>query len=273
MPPKLGVLAGGGSLPRQIVDACLEQGREVVVVAFEGATDTETVSNVDHCWTRLGAVGRTIDWLREHRAEELVLAGRMARPSWGTVRPDWRGLKMLPKILSGGQGDDAVLSVAIRELETEGFRVVGVHDVLPGVLADAGPMGKVRPDADALADIERGVQVANALGAVDVGQAVVVQQGVVLGVEAAEGTDALILRCADLKRDGRPGILVKCAKPEQEKRADLPSIGPDTVSAVVQAGLCGIAVSAGTSLILDRDRTLAQADQNGVFVFGVEATA
>ena len=273
MPPKLGVLAGGGSLPRQIVDACLDEGREVVVVAFEGATEPQTVNDVVHCWTHLGAVGRTIDWLRAQQAEELVLAGRMARPSWATVRPDWRGLKMLPKILSGGQGDDAVLSVAIRELESEGFRVVGVQDVIPGMLADAGALGKVKPDADALADIERGMDVAKALGAVDVGQAVVVQQGIVLGVEAVEGTDALLQRCAGLKRDGRPGVLVKCAKPTQEKRADLPSIGPDTIRAVAQAGLAGIAISAGTSLVLDRQRTVSDADREGVFIFGVAGPA
>lgn len=273
MPPKLGLLAGGGSLPRQIVQACREQGREVVVVAFEGATDQETVNQVDHCWTRLGAVGRIIGWLKENHAEELVLAGRMARPSWSTVRPDWRGLKMLPKVLSSRQGDDAVLKLAIGELESEGFRVVGVHDVLPRALADAGAMGRVKPDASASADIDRGIEVARALGAVDVGQAVIVQQGVVLGVEAAEGTDALIARCAGLRRDGAGGVLVKCAKPDQDARVDLPSIGPDTVHRAVETGLRGIAVSAGASLVLERDETLALADQNGVFVYGIEGSA
>jgi len=273
VPPKLGVLAGGGSLPRQIAEACLEQGREVVVVAFEGATDPETVSQVEHCWTRLGAVGRIISWLRENNAEELVLAGRMARPSWSTVRPDWRGLKLLPKILSGGQGDDAVLTLAIGELEAEGFRVVGVRDVLPGALASPGAMGRLKPDAAALTDITRGAAVAGSLGAVDVGQAVIVQQGIVLGVEAAEGTDALIKRCAGLCRDGQGGVLVKCAKPDQDPRADLPSIGPETVHAAVETGLRGIALTAGAALILERTETLAQADRNGLFVYGIEGPA
>ena len=242
-------------------------------MAFEGATDQETVSQVEHCWARLGAVGRIIGWLREHEAEELVLAGRMARPSWSTVRPDWRGLKMLPKILSGSQGDDAVLTLAIGELEAEGFRVVGVHDVLPGALAESGAMGLIQPDATALTDIARGVEVARALGAADVGQAVIVQQGVVLGVEAAEGTDALIKRCAGLRRDGSGGVLVKCAKPAQDSRADLPSIGPETVRGAVETGLRGIAVSAGASLILERAETLVQADRNALFVYGIEGSA
>lgn len=273
MPPKLGVLAGGGSLPRQIIEACREQGRAVVVVAFDGSTDQETVQDVEHCWTRLGAVGRIIEWLKENGAEHLVLAGRMARPSWSTVRPDWRGLKMLPKVLSSGQGDDAILSLAIDELESEGFHVVGVHEVLPRALAETGPMGRARPDKSALADIARGVDVARALGAVDVGQAVIVQQGIVLGVEAAEGTDALIARCAGLKRDGSGGVLVKCAKPDQDARVDLPSIGPDTIERAVEAGLRGIAVSAGASLVLERDDTIARADEKGVFVYGIEGPA
>ena len=273
MPPKLGVLAGGGSLPRQIVEACRERDRDVVVVAFEGATDQEAVSQVEHCWTRLGAVGQIIDWLHENKAEELVLAGKMARPSWSTVRPDWRGMKLLPKILSAGQGDNAVLTVVISELEAEGFRVVGVHEVLPSVLAEAGAMGRARPDEAALADIARGVGVARALGAGDVGQAVIVQQGVVLGVEAAEGTDALIRRCAELRRDAPGGVLVKFAKPGQDTRVDLPSIGPNTIRAVAETGLRGIAVSAGAALVLEREQTLAQADQDDVFVYGIEESA
>lgn len=274
MPPKkLGVLAGGGALPRQIVAACVETGREVVVVAFEGATDPETVDQVDHCWTRLGAVGQIIDWLRAKGAEELVLAGRMARPSWSTVRPDWRGLKLLPKILAGGQGDDSVLTLAIKELEAEGFRVIGAHEVLPRTLAEQGSLGKVTPDQTALDDIARGMAVARALGDVDVGQAVVVQQGVVLGVEAVEGTDALVERCAGLRRDGPGGVLVKCAKPAQDTRVDLPAIGPETVRRAAGAGLRGIAVTAGASLILDRADALALADESGVFIYGVEGPA
>lgn len=273
MPPKLGVLAGGGSLPRQIVESCLDQGREVVVVAFEGATDPETVNQVDHCWTRLGAVGRIIEWLRDNKVEELVLAGRMARPSWSTVRPDWRGLKLLPKVLAGGQGDDAILTLAIGELEAEGFRVIGAHEVLPSVLVEPGVQGRVKPDQMALDDIARGVEVARALGDVDVGQAVIVQQGVVLGVEAVEGTDALLERCAELSRNGPGGVLVKCAKPGQDSRVDLPAIGPETIRRAAAAGLRGVAVTAGASVILDRDEALKQADEKALFVFGIEGLA
>jgi len=269
VPRKLGLVAGGGSLPRQIVEACRVQGRDVVVVAFDGTTTQATVVGVDHIWTRLGAVGRTIDWLKSNQVEDVVLAGAMARPSWSTVRPDMRGLKLLPRIAAAGQGDDAILSVIIEEFESEGFRVIGLDEVMPDLLAVEGAMGLHEPDSGALDDIARGLDVARALGSVDVGQAVIVQQGIVLGVEAAEGTDALIDRCAAQRRDGVGGVLVKCVKPGQERRADLPSIGPETVRGSLACGLRGIAIGAGAALVLDRAETVAAADAGGLFLYGV----
>jgi hypothetical protein len=269
VPTKLGLVAGGGGLPRQVVDSCREQGREIAVIAFDGTTDKDTVAGVEHLWTRLGAVGKIIDWLKASGAEEIVLAGRLSRPSWSSVRPDMRGMKLLPRIMSAGQGDDSILSVVIEELEGEGFRVVGIHDVMPSLLAAEGALGHHAPDQESTKDIDRGVIVARALGGVDVGQAVVVQQGVVLGVEAAEGTDGLIDRCAALQRKGDGGVLVKCVKPGQERRADLPSIGPDTVRRARDAGLSGIAVGAGTTLVLDQTGTIAAADEAGMFLVGV----
>ncbi|HEX9646549.1 MAG TPA: UDP-2,3-diacylglucosamine diphosphatase LpxI [Alphaproteobacteria bacterium] len=267
---RLGVLAGGGRLPRVVLEACRRQGREVFAVAFEGSTDPETVTDMPHQWVRLGAVGQTIALLKANRVEELVMAGPVARPSWAGMRPDLRALKLLPKVLAGGQGDDSILSLAIRELEAEGFRVVGAHAVVPELLAPAGPLGARVPDRGARADIARGVEVAMALGAVDVGQAVVVQQGVVLGIEAVEGTDALLGRAATLRRDGPGGVLVKCRKPSQDRRADLPSIGADTVRRAREAGLRGIAVEAGETLVLDRALVIEAADAGGLFVYGFE---
>jgi len=155
------------------------------------------------------------------------------------------------------------------ELESEGFHVVSVDSILADALAPAGPLGTLRPDAEAEADITLGVKAALALGALDIGQAVVVQQGLVLGVEAIEGTDALIERCATLSREGPGGVLVKGAKPGQERRADLPTVGPRTVTRAQAAGLRGIAVEAGATLLLDRDEMAATADRAGLFVIGV----
>jgi hypothetical protein len=169
-------------------------------------------------------------------------------------------------------GDDGLLSAVVREIEGEGFRVVGAEDVLGALAARAGAYGRVAPSEQDRLDIARGVEVLRALGAVDVGQAVVVERGVVLGIEAIEGTDALVARCGALRREASGGVLVKIAKPAQERRVDLPTIGVRTVEAVADAGLAGIAVEAGRALVADARAVAAAADARGVFVLGVAAT-
>ncbi len=169
-------------------------------------------------------------------------------------------------------GDDGLFSAIAKELEIEGFRVVGAHDLLdPAATVPEGPLGRIAPDAEAAGDITRGIEIARAIGALDIGQAVVVQQGLVLGVEAIEGTDALLRRCAGLRRDGAGGVLVKVQKPEQESRIDRPTIGPRTVQLAAEAGLRGIAAEAGATLLIDRDEVIRTADAAGLFVVGVRA--
>ena len=167
-------------------------------------------------------------------------------------------------------GDDGLLKAVIKLLETEGFRVRGAEEIVEGLLAQGGLYGRHRPDAQAESDIARGVAVVRALGAVDVGQAAVVQQGIVLGVEAAEGTDALLSRCADLRREGPGGVLVKLKKPDQERRVDLPTLGRKPLSAAAAAGLRGIAFEAGSCLLLDAAEMTAAADDAGLFLLGLE---
>jgi hypothetical protein len=162
-----------------------------------------------------------------------------------------------------------LLSAVVAELEREGFRVVGPDQVLAAGLAPDGAFGRVLPDEQARADIAQGERIARALGALDIGQAVVVQQGLVLGVEAIEGTDALLRRCAGLRREGLGGVLVKVEKPGQEPRADRPTIGPQTVALAAAAGLRGIAVEAGATIVVDHDEVVAAADRAGIFVVGI----
>jgi DUF1009 family protein len=268
---KLGILAGGGPLPARIVQSCLASGREVFVIAFNDETDPSTCEGVAHLWVPLGKVGTTVKRLKAEHCVEVVLAGPIRRPSFSKLKPDMRALKLLGKIgKAKGQGDNAILSLLVEELEGEGFRVVGADDLLSDVAAPGGIMSEKTPSERDQADIEMAARVASALGALDVGQAVVVQQGVVLGVEAVEGTDALLERCAGLKREGRGGVLVKLKKPEQERRADLPTIGSDTVRRAAEAGLHGIAVEEGQSLILDRADMVAEANRLGIFVVGIK---
>ncbi len=266
---KLGIVAGGGGLPGRLIAACRECRRDVFVIALEGITDRDGLDGAAHAWVHLGALERMIGLLREAAVEEVVLAGPVPRPSLRTLRLDKRALKRLVGLRPGALGDDRLLSLIVDELEGEDFRVVGVDTILTDLLAPEGAVGALEPDADARVDIAAGVRVARALGALDVGQAVVVQHGVVLGVEAIEGTDALLARCRDLCRDGPGGVLVKLKKPGQERRADLPTIGPDTVANARAAGLSGIAVEAGNALIVDRAKVAEAADAGGLFVVGI----
>ncbi|HEX6980044.1 MAG TPA: UDP-2,3-diacylglucosamine diphosphatase LpxI [Alphaproteobacteria bacterium] len=270
MTGKLGILAGGGQLPVRVIEACRSTGRDFFVLAFEGQTDPDTVAGTPHRWVRLGAVGEAFRHLHAAGVSEVVMAGPVRRPSLEELRPDWRGAMFLAKVGARAFGDDGLLSAIVRELEAEGFRVIGADDVFESLRTPLGLIGRLAPTDEARVDIARGIEVLRAIGALDIGQAVVVQQGVVLGVEAIEGTDALLERCGRVRREGRGGVLVKISKPGQERRVDLPTIGPDTVAGAVSAGLCGIALEAGRTLIIDRPAVARAADEAGLFVVGVK---
>lgn len=270
MSGKLGILAGGGELPRRLIKLCQETGRDFFVVAFKGQTDNETITGINHFWSRLGAAGEILSTLRKEQVTDLVMIGPVKRPSMAELRPDWRALQFFAKIGAKSLGDDGLLKSVVSALEAEGFNLIGVDDILHDLLATKETYGKHTPDDQAYADIKRGVEVGRLMGLADVGQSVVVQQGLVLGVEAIEGTDALIDRCADLKRDAAGGVLVKLKKPQQERRADLPTIGVETVKRAVKAGLRGIAIEAGGALVVDREAVVQLANEAGLFLIGIE---
>ncbi len=268
--PKLGILAGGGILPGRLIEACRASGRDYFVVAWHGHADPAVVGDVPQLWARLTEAGTVVDTLRRNAVTELVMAGHVRRPAWSEFKSiDRRTAKFLGNVGLKALGDDGLLRAITRQLESEGFRVVGPDDVINDLKAPEGQYGRVAPDPEAKLDIERGIEVARALGAIDVGHAVVVRQGTVLGVETIEGTGAMIARCGDLDRDGPGGVLVKVCKPQQDRRLDLPVIGPDTVAQVDAAGLKGIAVEAGATLVVDRKAVIDAADRNGTFVIGI----
>jgi hypothetical protein len=269
MTGRLGIVAGGGGLPRRLVESCRAAGRDVFVLALEGAAEPATLRDVPHAWCRIGAAATGLALLRENNVTELVLAGGIHRPSLAALRPDWRAAKLFARIGRRALGDDGLLSAVVRELEQEGFRVIGADELLDVELVPEGPLGKIAPDGQSVTDIEHGLHIARTLGVLDVGQSVIVQQGLVLGVEAIEGTDELLRRCAVLRREGPGGVLVKVAKPGQERRADRPTIGPCTIALAAETGLRGIAIEADTTIVLDRDEVIRAADHAGLFVVGV----
>jgi DUF1009 family protein len=272
--PALGILAGGGGLPGRVAAAAAAAGRDVFIVGLDGFADAAVLAPWPHQMIRIGAAGRILAALRAHRCRDLVLIGKVRRPSFFDMRPDAEGARMLARAgRAAFTGDAGVLAAVVKVLGEEGFRVIGQQDILNESLAPAGVLGAVAPDARAMADIDRGVAVARALGAVDVGQGCVVQQGMVLAVEAIEGTDAMLARCASLARPGPGGVLVKLVQPGQDRRVDLPTIGLATVRGAAAAGLRGIAFVAGGTLLAERAAAIDAADQAGLFLLGLDPSS
>ena len=260
---KLGILAGGGTLPRAVADAAAASGRKVHILAFEGFCEPATVAGYAHDWIGLAKVGRLFAALRAAACVEIVLAGPVRRPGLAQIRPDWTGVSTLLRLLSVWGGDASLLSRVLALLEAQGFRAVGAHEILPDLLVAARTYGRHSPDAAARADIEAGLVAARTLGQRQRGQAVLVRRGTVIGEETRGGTSAL------LRQPGIEGaVLVKAAMPGQDRRVDLPTAGLATVEAAAAAGLVGIALEACNALLLDRDAAVAAADRHGLFMVG-----
>lgn len=269
MTSKLGIVAGGGEFPGLVIAACRAQDRPFHVLALSGHADPAVIGDAPADWIRLGEAGTGFQRLKQVGVEDVVMIGPVRRPTLRELAPDFRTTRFFAKVGLKALGDDGLLRAVAREFEEEGFRLVGIDQVLADCLAVAGCYGTHSPDEQAKADIRRGIAVAKGLGALDVGQAAVVQQGIVLGVEAIEGTDRLIRRCGELRREGPGGVLVKMKKPDQDRRIDLPTIGIATLREAAAAGLRGIAVEADGALVLGRDAVTAEADRLGLFVIGV----
>lgn len=274
---KLGLIAGGGSLPVEIAEHCQRSGRPLFVIRLKGfaGQGLEPYAGAE---VGLAELGKCFKALKRAGCHAVCLAGNVARPDFTALMPDLRGLAALPAAIAAARkGDDALLRMLVAEFEKEGFVVEGAHEVMDDLSLGAGPLGRIQPGADSAADIQQALDVARAIGRLDAGQAAVVCRGLVLGLEAAEGTDALLARVADLPEAlrGRPGaavgVLAKAPKPTQEKRVDLPTIGPATVEGVARAGLAGIVGEAGHLLVLEREAVIALADELGIFILGVEA--
>lgn len=273
-PRTLGVIAGGGPLPGRVAAAAKAAGRDVFILGLQGFADPAVIAPWPHEVVRFGAAGRFLEALRTHGCQDLVMIGPVRRPSFLDLRPDAVGVKILARIGKAAfLGDDGLLKAIIKIFAEEGFTVIGAHEVMREVLAPSGLLTNAAPDALALSDIQRGVGVLRLLGQADVGQACVVQQGLVLAVEAIEGTDAMLSRAATLRCDGVGGVLVKLCKPGQERRADLPTIGPDTVRHAVAAGLRGLAFEAQATILAEKETCLAAANAAGFFLLGLESEA
>ena len=276
---KLGLIAGGGGLPVEIAQHCERSGRPLFVIRLKGFAE-QGLAEFAGAEVGLAEIGKCLKALKQAGCRSICLAGQVSRPDFRTLAPDLRGLALLPRVIATARkGDDALLRLLIGEFEKEGFEVEGAHEVMDDLSLPAGTLGARTPNDDELADAMTALEAARAIGRLDIGQAAVVAHGLVLAVEAQEGTDALLARVAELPAHlkGAPGagvgVLAKAAKPIQETRVDLPTIGPATIEGVARAGLAGVAGEAGRLLVLERERVIELADELGVFVLGVEPPA
>ncbi|HXW49869.1 MAG TPA: UDP-2,3-diacylglucosamine diphosphatase LpxI [Xanthobacteraceae bacterium] len=277
----LAIICGGGSFPAALADAVAARGRRPVMFGVKGWADPKVVERYPHHWIAIGQAGRFFRLARAENCHEVLFIGAVLRPPITQLRLDWRTVLLMPRVIRFFRGgDDKLLSGVAKVAESGGLRVVGVKEVAPELFVPEGVLGRHRPSERDTLDIERALKVIASLGPFDVGQAAVVANGYVLAVEAAEGTDNMLGRISELRRLGRVtspsgvGVLVKAPKPGQDRRFDLPSIGPRTIEHVARAGLAGLAVAAGNTMIAEPEQAIATADRERVFIVGVrEGTA
>jgi DUF1009 family protein len=275
---RIGIIAGGGSLPFAVADAIAARGDEPVLFGFRGFCDPVAIAARPHYWIALGQLGRTFSLLRSEHCREVMAVGSLVRPALRELRLDFQTVRMMPALIAAFRGGDNRLLTGIGRLfEQQGFRVVGIKDVAPELTVPEGVMTRLHPDRAANDDIVTGRGVLLAISAFDVGQASVVIDGHIVALEDIEGTDALLARVARLRDEGKlrapvgHGVLVKVPKTGQDLRFDMPTLGPRTIEGTERAGLAGVAVIAGQTLIAEPDAVVSAADRAGLFLLGLPA--
>ena len=273
----LAIICGGGSLPLAVADAVTRRGRPVLLFPVRGFAGPDVERYPCH-WVALGQFGGIFGRARAAGCRDVVFIGALVRPSLAHLRFDWTTIRALPRLARAFRGgDDHLLAGVARVFEDAGFRLVGAHEVAPDLLLPEGALGTRVPTERDRGDIDHALALLAATGPFDVGQAAVVADRHVLAIEAAEGTDRMLERIAALRQEGRIkaaagiGMLVKAPKPGQDRRFDLPSIGPSTVTGVARAGLAGLAAVAGATFVAEPDEVVRRAEAEGVFVIGLPA--
>ncbi len=275
-PGRIGLIAGGGDLPVRLHGYAQHAGKRPFVLGIKGFASEHWVEAQDGEMVSIGEIGRQIDLLRKAQCTELVIAGIVKRPDFSSLQVDLKGAAVLPKLVAAAvQGDDALLRASIAVFEQAGFKVIGADDLYEGLLSRSGAYTSEQPSDRDHEDIAIALKVVRRLGELDVGQGAIVRDGVVIAVEAQEGTDAMLDRCRSLTEPhqrGR-GVLVKAPKPIQERRIDLPTLGLSTIENVHRAGLVGVAFEEKGALLLDEAEMVRRANELGLFMFGIAGDA
>ncbi|MHA7970957.1 LpxI family protein [Rhizobium sp. CAU 1783] len=274
---RLAIIAGSGRLPLFLAEAARSAGEDPFILRLKNEADP-IWDGFESAVIGVGDMAGLSALFQKHRIDRVVMSGAVKkRPAFNEIHVNWKSILKLPMavrtLLAGG--DDTVLKMVISLIEAQGCHVIGAHEILPNLLATTGPMGAIEPSADDWRDIERAADAAETLGRLDVGQGAVCVGGRIVALEGVEGTDAMLGRVAGLRAEGRisarrKGVLVKLCKPQQDVRADLPSIGRSTVENARRAGLAGVAVEAGRALVIERDEMVKAANEAGLFVIGID---
>lgn len=274
---KLALIAGGGALPVSVAARCEAEGRPVFVIRLAGFADPH-LGHYPGIDAGMAEIGRILSAMKKADCKAVCLAGTVSRPDFRTLKPDFKGATLLPGIIAAAtKGDDALLRKILSIFESEGYAVEGADDILGGETLPSGPLGTVRPSEAQLADLRKALYVAEKSGELDIGQGAVVCDGLVLAVEAQEGTDAMLMRVAGLPADlrgsaaDRKGALGKAPKPIQDLRVDMPVMGARTIEMAAAAGLAGVGGMAGKLIVIDRPSLIEAADRLGLYVWGEEA--
>jgi len=271
------IVVGRGLLPCELVEGMIAQGRTPLLIGLEGEKEA-WLDNYPHEMFVWGQLGRFFKHLKKHNIKQVLFAGGVTRPKLKLRNMDMGGILSLTRVMTFMiGGDNSLLSGLIKLFDSHGIEVIGPHQVLPELLAQSGTIAGRKPSGAALNNINKAFDACKKLGELDIGQAAVAVGGRVIALEGIEGTDGMLERVASMRESGRlyesgkHGVLVKTMKPDQDMRADLPAIGPRTIEMIEKAGLKGIAIEAGYSLILSRSETISAAKKAGVFIYGFTA--
>jgi len=274
MSGKLALIAGGGALPVSVAARCEAEGRPVFVIRLAGFADPH-LAHYPGIDAGMAEIGKILSAMKRADCKAVCLAGTVSRPDFKTLKPDFKGATVLPGIIAAAtKGDDALLRKILSVFEADGYAVEGADDILGGETLPAGALGRIQPTEDQLVDLRKALYVAEKSGELDIGQGAVVCDGLVLAVEAQEGTDAMLMRVASLPADlrgsisARKGALGKAPKPIQDLRVDMPVMGARTIEMAAAAGLAGVGGVAGKLIVIDRPSLIEAADRLGLYVWG-----
>jgi UDP-2,3-diacylglucosamine hydrolase len=267
---KLAIIAGSGHLPRHVYDACKEQKIDCCIVALEEEISFDLYKGINLNKFKTHSISRILNFLKQEGVTHVTLAGKVIRTEIPKLLLDLKGAKLFALIIRNGLNDNAVLNTIIKFIESEGFEIVPPEKIANKIIIHKGCITKIRPDYSAQQDIKKGLKILYGIATYDVGQSLIIQNGLVLGIEAAEGTDELIRRCGEIKqKDEIYPIIIKVSKPLQDRRADLPCVGPMTIEKAFKYGIRGIAVEAESTIILNEKETLKLANKYKIFIVGI----